>query len=290
MMIKRHKKLKLLVTKIITTTLVGVISIPLFAATKAEVDFDGWGRLISYPGKKEVACPTQDNKTGVLLVIGQSNSANHADKAMITKYPEKVYNYFNGKCYVASSPLLGATGTHGEFLTPLADYLLEMNVYKNIIIISSGMDGTKVARWEKGGDLNNMLMSVLDELKSKFKITEVIFHQGESDYLERTPPLQYQQSFKSLVSSLRLEGKNTPPFYYSIATRCGYGWYAHNPIALVQHTLASYEDKIYLGADTDVSIPASERSFAICHFTEIGQLKAAYAFALAIAQNKEPNL
>ena len=37
---------------------------------------DQFGRLLSYPGKTEIACPSQDQMTAVLLVIGQSNAAN----------------------------------------------------------------------------------------------------------------------------------------------------------------------------------------------------------------------
>ena len=38
---------------------------------------DRFGRLLSYPGKTEIPCPTQDDATAVLLVIGQSNDANY---------------------------------------------------------------------------------------------------------------------------------------------------------------------------------------------------------------------
>jgi hypothetical protein len=38
---------------------------------------DQFGRLLSYPGKTEIACPSQDQMTAVLLVIGQSNAANY---------------------------------------------------------------------------------------------------------------------------------------------------------------------------------------------------------------------
>jgi hypothetical protein len=38
---------------------------------------DQFGRLLSYPRKIEIACPSQDQMTAVLLVIGQSNAANY---------------------------------------------------------------------------------------------------------------------------------------------------------------------------------------------------------------------
>jgi Carbohydrate esterase, sialic acid-specific acetylesterase len=117
----------------------------------------------------------------VLLIIGQSNSANHADKKFTTQFPQSVFNYFEGKCYIASSPLLGATGEGGEFITPLADKLISVGAYKSVVIVSSGIGGTPISRWQKDGDLNEMLLSTLKRANQKYKITHVIWHQGESD-------------------------------------------------------------------------------------------------------------
>jgi hypothetical protein len=45
--------------------------------TNQERGKDQFGRLLSYPGKTEITCPSQDEMTAVLLVIGQSNAANY---------------------------------------------------------------------------------------------------------------------------------------------------------------------------------------------------------------------
>ncbi|MBA2710861.1 MAG: hypothetical protein H0U57_09745 [Tatlockia sp.] len=250
--------------------------------------FDYLGRLIRYPGKEEIVCPVQNSKTGVILAIGQSNAANHAEKRMVTKYPTKVVNYFNGKCYQAASPLLGATGDEGEFLTPLADDLIGMGVYEQVVIVLSGMDGTPIAYWQKGAVLNQMLLKVVDELKQKYQITEIIWHQGETDVFAKTSKDQYVELFNSLISSLRPSGLKTPPIYYAIATLCGPKWYSDNPVAKAQLSLASIQDKIYLAANTDQLVPFNERYGKPypCHFTEVGQKKVAYTFAQAIAKNK----
>ncbi|MBA2651515.1 MAG: hypothetical protein H0U73_04515, partial [Tatlockia sp.] len=124
--------------------------------------FDENYRLISYPGKIATECPSQDKNTAVILVIGQSNSANHGKERMHTSYPNKVFNYFNGKCYAASSPLLGASGEDGEFITPLADYLISKGVYDKVLIIASGVNGSEIKRWAKGGALNKLLVSILE--------------------------------------------------------------------------------------------------------------------------------
>lgn len=115
--------------------------------------YDAVGRLTNFPNKLRVNCPKQTDETAVLLVIGQSNSANHAEKKYTTKNPTKVFNYYEGKCYVASSPLLGATGEEGEFITPLSDKLIANGTYKKVVIISADYGGSSISRWQKDGDL-----------------------------------------------------------------------------------------------------------------------------------------
>jgi len=90
----------------------------LYSLCAISQEFDSLGRLTYIEGKQEISCPIQNKSTAVILVIGQSLSANHASQKFTTKYPESVINYFDGKCYVAASPLLGATNQYGEFITP----------------------------------------------------------------------------------------------------------------------------------------------------------------------------
>jgi hypothetical protein len=249
--------------------------------------FDEKYRLISYLGKVETTCPSQDKKTAVLLVIGQSNSANHGKERMHTSYPNKVFNYFNGKCYAASSPLLGASGEDGEFITPLADYLISKGIYEKVLIIASGINGSEIKRWAKGGELNKLLSSILEDVRSKYQITEVIWHQGESDFIYKTAETDYKSSFQSLVNTLRPNTGKMPPIYYAVTTRCdGDNWYPNNPIAKVQRTLAS-KDNIFLAVDTDTLVlPEDRMNPGLCHFQAAGQMKTAYAFAHAIEKNK----
>ncbi|MBA2650862.1 MAG: hypothetical protein H0U73_01125 [Tatlockia sp.] len=283
---KNNQQYSNFVKKIASIYLIGIaLTNPSFAYNNVGAVFDPLLRLISYPGKIEVPCPSQDKNTAVLLAIGQSNVANHGEIKFSTQYPTQVFNYFNGKCYVASSPLLGASGERGEFLTPLADYLIEGGIYNKVIIIASGINGSQISRWTPNFDLNPMLMSVLAEVKSKYKITEIIWHQGETDFLIPTPKDNYLASFYSFLSTIRIN-TTLPPIYYAIATHCGPNWYFNNPVALAQYSLTNEQNNIFLGANTDALIPMKERFDNACHFRYIGQLKAAFAYAQAIQQNK----
>jgi len=97
--------------------------------------YDDFYRLIQFPHKTEVPCPASSDKTAVFLVIGQSNAANHAEKKFTTRHPDRVFNFFDDSCFTASSPLLGATGEDGEFITLLADKIIDSKTYDRVVII-----------------------------------------------------------------------------------------------------------------------------------------------------------
>jgi hypothetical protein len=240
---------------------------------------DDFGRLVAYPGKIERPCPAQMARTGVILAIGQSNVANHAAGRVTTRHGDGVLSYFNGKCHIAASPLLGATSDGGEYLTMLADRLVDEGVYGNAIIVSSGIGGSPISRWQRNGDLNGMLMATLRDLSNRYKVTDVVWHQGESDVANATTTDGYATGFKSLVASL-VENGVEAPIYTSVSTRCGTSWSADNPIARAQRGLAQ-DKQVHLAADTDALLAPEDR-YDTCHLSESGQRKVAAAYARAI--------
>lgn len=246
--------------------------------------YDVYGRLIEYPGKKEVDCPIQNKNTGVLLVIGQSNSANQAEKKIKSQFDKQVVNYFDGKCYIASSPLLGSTGEQGEFITLLAYNLLKNKIYKSIVIISSGIDGTVISQWQEFGYLNDMLLKTLNPIKNKYQITDVIWHQGESDFVSLTTSKVYEKSFKTLQNSL-LEFGPKAPIFIAIATRCGNNplYSEENPVALAQKKLVDNK-RIFLGVNSDSLLQINDRRKSDnCHLSESGQIKISNSYSEAIS-------
>jgi hypothetical protein len=254
--------------------------------------FDSLGRLTFHPGKIQVDCPVQTRDTGVLLILGQSNAANHARKKFTTQYPNNVVNYFEGKCYVASSPLLGATAEGGEFITPLADQLISNGTYRNIVVIAAAVAASPISRWVRHGDLNESLIALIKDVQTKFQITEVIWHQGEADAspLLSTTAKVYVSSFHSLVDTLS-ERKVRAPIFVSIATRwcnAGANWTEGNPVATGQRLLIDNQ-RIFLGADTDKLVELKDR-YDTCHFSESGQTKTAEAFADSIRAIKKQTI
>lgn len=259
-----------------------------YLASKVSTEnYDAFGRLVKFPGKIQIACPPQTQNTGVILAIGQSNSANHATKRFTTQYPQKVFNYFDGNCYVASSPLLGASGDEGEFITLTADKLIKDDIYQAVVIVSSGIAGSPISRWQADGDLNEMLLATLRPLQSKYKVTDIIWHQGESDFGNSTSSKVYRNSFDSLLQSLEKIGLFAPA-YVAVTTKCGPNpnWKLDSPTAIGQKSLAN-GTTIFLAANTDALLTRTDRRENDCHLSESGQIKVSTAYADAIEKHRK---
>jgi hypothetical protein len=238
---------------------------------------DGLDRLIEYRGKIETPCPPQTDKTMVLLTAGQSNAANSGGQRY-SGLPN-VLNYFAGKCYIASSPLLGTTGIGGDSWTLLGNKIVERGLAAQVIIVATAMSGTSIDRWRDGADLNLMLRSVISDLKPHYRITQILWHQGEWDFGTSVTQRQYTDEFISLVESIRKLAVNAP-IYVSVATRCDltdHQWIPDNVIANAQKALPDGAKGIFRGVDTDTLMTSIDR-MDDCHFGQSGQEKFAAAW------------
>src|SRR5215813_1812217 len=97
--------------------------------------FDQTGRLTGKVGSELVTCPQQDERTAVILILGQSNAGNHGGQKTKSEYGSRILNFFDGRCYVAASPLLGSTGIWGEHWTETANLLLRSHRFETVVLI-----------------------------------------------------------------------------------------------------------------------------------------------------------
>ena len=245
---------------------------------------DSLGRIISFPGKSVVPCPLQSRRTAVLLAIGQSNIGNHGAVSFTTRHPAKVVNFFDGHCFPAASPLLGATGQGGEYLTPLGDHLVESGRFDSVVLIARAVGASNIQRWKERGDVLDALLSELPGIQRHFRINGLLWQQGESDVPLRASARNYVDSFASMLTALRRAGVRAPVFV-AISSRCGLedGWVSGNPVAVAQRQLVDGK-AIFLGFDSD-SLPQSEdRRADACHLSSSGQLRTAIGFAAAVVR------
>ncbi len=223
----------------------------------------------------------QSNKTFVLLVLGQSNASNFHGQRHASEYGRNIINFSNGKCYVAESPLLGATGYFGESWTLLANKLIKNGDADQVVIVPAAIGSSSIRRWQAGGDLNFMLLRVVKDLTKLYAVTHVLWHQGESDIFEKSIKEDYEFRFKSFVNSLRHEGV-TAPVIISVATKCYLvDWNENNPVAIAQRRLPAVENGIYVGPDTDKLLNKLDR-YDDCHYSGTGQEKFADAWLKSI--------
>lgn len=231
---------------------------------------DQFGRLLSYPGKIEIACPSQDQMTAVLLVIGQSNAANSQGQRHQSG-DDRVINFSTGHCYRAASPLLGADGELGETWTLLGTKLIQSGLYRTVVLIPAAVSGSAIHRWADGGDLNKMMVAVMQATKVRYTITGVLLNQGAADFTLHTPEEQYRLDLKSLIDTIRAQGVSAP-FFITRSSVGGNGWSEDNPIAKAQASLADSQRAVFDGPNTDHDVTPLDR-YDGYHFAASGQEK-----------------
>ena len=191
--------------------------------------------------------------------------------------------------------MLGATGIGGESFTLLGNKLVANKYFDSVILIPASVGGSSISRWKEGGDLNKM---VLDTISSawNYKITHIIWHQGETDFQLKTSKEQYTSMLYSLVRSIRAQGVNGK-FFVSVATKCDPNsigepndlpWQQNNAVADAQKSSANTAMGIYTGINTDELISDDDR-FDGCHFSYSGQEKFSTAL-LKLFRNDHPNI
>ena len=248
--------------------------------------FDKTGRLTSDLQKTRVACPLQNDSMAVLLVIGQSNAGNHAGQRFRSEHGAAILNFFDGQCFIAASPLLGSTGTNGEYWTLLANLLVSSQAFDRVVLVPVSVGGTEVARWARGGDLNALLVNAAVDLRShNYRATHVLWHQGESDLAYGTSERQYAARFLSVVDTLRAQ-YITAPIFVSVASKCLLltTFSPTNAVVLAQLSLPNSKQQIIGGVNSDAILDEMDR-YDDCHFSATGQNKIAAAWAQIIMKN-----
>src|ERR1700730_1970636 len=74
-------------------------------------------------------------RMAMILIFGQSNGANSGDTPYVPRNRVFNLNVFDGQCYVARDPLLGATETGGNFATHMADMLIERGYFDIVVLM-----------------------------------------------------------------------------------------------------------------------------------------------------------
>lgn len=201
----------------------------------------------------------------VALVFGQSNAANFGETRHAAG--RNVYVLNRGRLLPARDPLRGADGQGGSVWSRLGDKLIAEGLFDTVIFVPAAVGGSEIARWTPDGDLFPLVARAIEDAqRRRLKFTHLLWHQGESDAVLFTHPLEYQKRFLEMLAAIRARGVDAP-VYVAVATRCGQ--YPINPdIQWAQRELVNPAAGILPGPDTD----ALDETFRYdgCHFSTDG--------------------
>lgn len=207
----------------------------------------------------------------VLFTFGQSNSANHG----VGKYqPEhQVYNYFEGRLYPSSDPLIGATGYGASVWNRLADKLIDEKITTKVTLVPIGVGGVEIAAWAKGGYLYDKLTQTIAQLKEQGLIPDyILWHQGETDNIKNTSKEEYIRQFETIREAFRSQGIESPigiaiASYHPECIDSEDG--NDSQIREAQQALCKKYSDLFIGPDTDKLNKALHRPDGV-HFSHIG--------------------
>ena len=238
-----------------------------------------WKSIRDTSNRQRVPCQV-DKGTAVIVTLGQSNAANYALMRYTPKHDVRNFDLYNGRCYKAEDPLLGASGTLGNFAGPLGDLLIERGLYARAIIAPIAMGGSTVEQWADEGRFNRRILVLIRRLfDAGLTPTAILWHQGEGDSgIGDSHGRQYRKNLLEVIVTFRTYGISAP-FFVALATKCGgYPRPGGDNIREGQASAVNPLDNVFLGPDTD-TLGDEYRDKEHCHFNAAGLVRHASMWA-----------
>ena len=215
-----------------------------------------------------------NSKTAVILGLGQSNIANEGDASALHEPKGEVYNFnfFDGKCYPAKDPLLGASIDRSNVLTRLGELLADHGNYQHVLLVPIAHGGTYARDWAPGGKMHPRLDRSLKRLGALgIRITHIVWQQGEAEASEEnSSPDDWVRQFMAMVAAIRAAGVGAP-IYVAQCTICRND--PNEKIRSAQRQVVDPAAGILSGPDID-RIEPNER-YDGCHLSAAGLQSAA---------------
>ncbi|HEY7229030.1 MAG TPA: sialate O-acetylesterase [Pseudolabrys sp.] len=244
-----------------------------------------WFSIHDTAGRKQTtaAIDGDRSRTAVIIILGQSNAANHGSGRYVAKHRVDNFNIYDGKCYRAEDPLLGASGDGGNFATRLGDKIIEDGLFDRVILAPIGMGGTTVEQWADEGMFNRRIPVLIRRLyDAGLSADFILWHQGEGNAgMGDRDGRQYRKNLLEVVETFRRYGV-TAPFLVALATLCGEPHPNAQNIRAGQKGAVDPSASIYQGPDTDII--GVDYRWDKCHFDELGLSLAAALWLEVIAE------
>jgi hypothetical protein len=132
-----------------------------------------------------------------LLVLGQSNVANHGEGKSASHHGW--VDGGNNTQLTMADPIYGGTGQKGSIWPRVAEILYQKHGC-TLGLTLHAVGGASVADWAPHGRLHPHLLDTLPQLRGR--VTHIVWHQGERDALLGTSPLDYAARLTALHSAV----------------------------------------------------------------------------------------
>jgi hypothetical protein len=224
----------------------------------------------------------QHGRTGIFLVFGQSNGANSGEAPYSPRQRVLNFNIFDGYCYIAMDPLLGATEQKGNFASRLADKLIERDLFDTVVITPIAVGGSRIEEWTTGGSRHRRLQVAIRRIQDAgLAFTHLLWHQGETNAGYDPDYQTYVDSFMNIHAALHSYGV-TAPLYVAQASVC------RSPpceiIRAAQRAVVDPTRGILAGPDTDLI--GIEHRYDGCHMAESGLIMHADLWLEVLSSNQ----
>ena len=236
--------------------------------------------VLDLTGKVEVSCSIT-NKTGVIVVVGQSLSVNQVPTPY-TPVNASVdqLNIYDGKCYKAVDPLLGinvsggkVSDHRGTWMSRLADNLVSNGKFDRVIIVPMAVGGTSVSQWASNSTApflkNNINVVARRMAQAQLPCTAIMWGQGESDTSAGTS----QSSYTASLSAVTAEFNRALPGCPILVARESYYYGVSSSAVLAAQTAAVDGIKVFAGENVDLIPPAGR--YDNTHLNEAGAAQRA---------------
>lgn len=156
------------------------------------------------PDARQVPCPPKEG-TMVALLVGQSNAGNFAETR--TRAGPAVSVLYDGRCYDAADPLLGATGARGSVWPAFADKIVAAGLYRRVLLVPAAVGSTPIETWAPGGVHYPRIQLRLAQVRALgLRPSHVFISQGEYEADAASSAEDYRVDLGRLLEALRPSG------------------------------------------------------------------------------------
>ena len=233
-------------------------------------------------GRPRVACPAPEEAV-VIVTGGQSNAAN-TNPVPSTAGPV-VSVWFEGECFEASDPVLGAGGKDGS-LWPMLGERVAQALGRPVLLINGAIGGTQVSDWlDPRPGYYAALKGRIDSARAAgYPPDLIIWHQGETDAAVQDDMAIFLAELGMLVDRLLADAPEARLYLFQTSKCVGEKRdQGVEEIRMVQRAVAEKRaPRVIPGMDTDQL--GNDFRWDTCHFNSHGRAAIIEATLPAITE------